>query len=42
MDFAKRLTALEEKVDAVMAKLIHIFGDAVLIEGQFKEIKIPK
>ena len=41
LEFAKRLTALEENVDSIMTKLTNIFGNYVLIEGQFRELKLP-
>lgn len=42
LDFAKRLTALEEKVDSILTKLNNIFGDYVLINGKFQDILNPK
>lgn len=41
LEFSKRLSALEEKVDRILTRIEHIFGPYVLIKGRFEEIKIP-
>ena len=42
LEFSKRLTAIEEKLDSLIGMISHIFGGAILINGQFKELKIPQ
>ena len=41
LDFAKRLTVLEEKMDKILIRLHHIFGEYVLINGRFQEMRLP-
>jgi hypothetical protein len=42
LEFSKRLTVLEEKVDSILTKLTNIFGDSVLIKGRFQDLLVPK
>jgi len=42
LNFSKRLTVLEEKVDCILARLENIFGDAILINGRFQSLKLPQ
>ncbi len=39
MDFAKRLTAIEISLNAIINKLNHIFGESVLIKGKWHNFK---
>ena len=39
LEFAKRLTAIEDKLDKLANQLSHIFGTFVLIKGQWKDVK---
>ncbi len=41
LKFSKRLSALEDKVDFIISKLNNIFGDSVLINGRFQDLKKP-
>lgn len=42
LEFAKRLTNLEEKIDSISNKLTNIFGSHILIDGSFKDLKLAK